>query len=177
MTIYNNLKQDHDRLKGLLQSLVLATENNHETKQILVEIENELVPHSRAEEAIFYNTIREETDNSKLKIANSFREHAQAETLLRTLQGLEVIGVEWGRAAAQLKDSIEHHIAEEEGEIFAVAQEIITMEEADQLGQAFEKAKDQFREQGTLKNAMQFVSNMLPSRFADRIRHNLQSAS
>ncbi|MFW7379997.1 MAG: hemerythrin domain-containing protein [Oligoflexus sp.] len=177
MTIYQSLKKDHDHIKVLLSSLVKATEKGQHTEKLLEQIEEELVPHSRAEEAIFYNTIREETDDAKLMMADSFREHAQAETLLRTLKGLETIGVEWKKAAEQLKDAVEHHIAEEETEVFAKAKEILTTEESQQLAKAFEQTKQEFKQQGNLKNIVQMVGNMLPKRFADRIRDTLKEVS
>lgn len=177
MAIYQKIKSDHDKLKSLLQTLVAATEHNADTKKLLEEIEQELVPHARAEEAILYNSLKEESDTAKQLIADSFQEHVQAEGLLRTLKGLSSIGVEWSTAANKLKESLEEHIEKEEGEVFNKAKEIFTDEEARQFGEVFEKAKEEARKQGNLKNMVQMFGNMLPKRFADRIRDSLQSAS
>ncbi len=171
MTIYEILKNDHDQLKPLLSELVQATEMNRDVKDLLRQIDDLLIPHARAEEAIFYNALREgESAQAKEKVRHGYSEHMQAEALLRTLQGLSMIGVEWTTAAEKLKDSLEHHIQEEETEIFSVAQNVFSEEEAKELGRAFEALKIEFQSQGSLKNSVEMISNLIPRRFKDTYR-------
>lgn len=166
MTIYELLKRDHDKIKPLLQQLVSATVVDEDIQDILTQIDSYLIPHARAEEAIFYNALRDsESEMAQEKGRHGFKEHMAAEALLRTLQGLSKVGVEWTRAAEKLKSSLEHHIEEEETEMFAVAQNVFTQEEAVELGRAFEALKSEFERQGTLKNSVEMIANLIPGRF------------
>lgn len=81
MDIYTELKKDHEELKELLEQLI-ALDKEDDYREVLVqEIEQALVPHSRAEESVFYNSIRAlNPDNSEL--IDSLKEHLEAETLL-----------------------------------------------------------------------------------------------
>jgi hemerythrin superfamily protein len=171
MDIYEELANDHNKLKPLLGKLVSATENDANTKHLLDQIHNLLIPHSRAEEAVFYNSLKEDREGKEL-VDHSFAEHMQAEAILRTLQGLDKINVEWTTAAKRLRESILHHIEDEEDRVFPGAKLIIFDKEAVQLAEAFRRAKELAAEQGDLKNSMDLITNMLPKwvRNRDKIK-------
>lgn len=174
MDIYQALTHDHNQLKPLLDKLVVATENDQSTKALLDQIRDLLIPHSRAEEAVFYNTLRG-FPAQKEQISHSFNEHMQAEVLLRTMRGLEKINIEWTAAAKKLRETIFHHISEEEGKVFDQARQILLAEEAKQLGLAFEEAKRQASQQSGMKNTVDMVANMLPKNLGDRIRSGAEN--
>lgn len=177
MNIYEALEKDHEQIKLLLDRLVEASELDQDTRTLLDQIRDELIPHARAEEAIFYNNLRAESDWGTLDAADSYREHAQAETVLRTLIGLERIDTEWTAAARSLRDAVFHHIEEEEKDAFAKSQQAFSDDEARLMGEAFEQMKPQIRDQGATKNMVEMAVNMLPKRFADRLREALHSPS
>jgi len=163
MDIYNALHRDHEELKQLLADLVDATEINEDTTHLLTSIRNLLVPHSRAEEEVFYNSIRD-LDAGNDKVMHGFKEHMEAETLLRSLMAMSMVGVEWETAARKLHDAVNHHIEEEETQIFPIAQNLFTHEEAHDIGVAFVSLKPQVAEEGMVKNAIHLVSNLMPAR-------------
>lgn len=170
-TIYEVLKEDHDELRPLLAQLVLETEINSDVKDLLKQIERILIPHARAEEAILYNALREMgPEKTREKARHGYKEHMMAETLLRTLQGLSVVGVEWTSAAKKLRESLQHHIEEEEHEIFEAARQVFTTSEAESLAVAFEKLKQEYETQGSMKNSMEVIANLMPGRFKDTYR-------
>src|SRR5690606_24934118 len=113
---------DHDTVKALLDRLVTLPDETakEEREQLIDEIRDELIPHSRAEEAVFYNTLRT-FEELRSKMRHAMGEHLNAETLLRTLQVKDKFDADWKKTAESLKDALEHHIEEEEGEIFAMA--------------------------------------------------------
>jgi hemerythrin superfamily protein len=175
MDIYQALINDHNNLKPLLDRLVAASENNGETKNLLKEVEDLLVPHSRAEEAVFYNALRE-TQEGKDLVSKSYGEHMEAEGLLRTLQGLEKINIDWTNAAKKLRDAVFHHIEEEEERIFTKARTIFLDSEAQQMTGAFKKAKEVALTQGDVKNTLDMIINMMPKRLADLLKGTKKSA-
>jgi hemerythrin-like domain-containing protein len=170
MEIYEALKKDHEELKLLLSELVSLREDDDYRFILIEEIRNMLVPHSRAEESVFYNTMRAVNADKKI-VMHGFQEHLEAETLLRTIQVMDKLNVEWKGVAKKLKEGVEHHIKEEETEIFSEARSIFSREEAVMMGEAFEQLKPKVEQEGFMKNTLDMVVNMMPPRLADKIRN------
>jgi iron-sulfur cluster repair protein YtfE (RIC family) len=171
MDIYQNLKKDHDDVKSLLNELLSLSEKD-DYRYILIEtIASELIPHSRAEEAIFYNTLRAMDANTGL-VMHSYKEHMEAEGLLRLLQTKDKINFNWKETAQKLKEELEHHIQEEESKIFSIAQNLLTNEEAEQIGNGFVELKGEYKKNGAVMNTAEMLINLLPPRFASKV-HNL----
>ncbi len=170
MSIYEILKDDHDRIKELLQELMAISQDNAEDRhRIIQDIRDELIPHSRAEEAVFYNALRA-IDAGKGEAFHGYQEHLMAETLLRTLQIMDTIGADWRKTCEKLRNALEHHIQEEETEIFAIAKANLTHQEAEMIGQAFETLKPQVQQEGFMKNTMDMLTNMMPPRFTSKLK-------
>lgn len=169
MQIYDSLKKDHDTVKQLLSQLISL--NNNETDQksaLIAKIRDELIPHSRAEEAVFYNSMRL-LDETKDIALHGYREHLEAETLLRTLQLQDLTNMQWKETAYKLKKSLEDHIEEEEGEMFTAAQSLFTGEEAVVLNEVFQKMKPEIKEEGLMMNTLEMMKNMMPPRLMDAV--------
>lgn len=170
MLIYEALKKDHDTVRQLLNELVMLGENDEQRRHSLIEqIRDELVPHARAEESVFYNSLRA-IDSAKDVVMHGYQEHMEAETFLRTLQLKDKIDADWKATAQKLKKAVEHHIQEEEGKIFTVAQQLFTQEEAQMMGEAFEQLKPEVKEEGFLRTTLDMVANLMPPRFKASIR-------
>ncbi len=172
-TIYDLLKKDHRKVEGLLERLVHSADADDETRTSLInQIRDDLIPHSRAEEAVFYNSLSAIPEAKDL-IRHGYAEHMEAETLLRTLQGLNAVDAEWTTVAKKLRDSLLHHIEEEEGEIFTAAQALLADEEALLMGEAFTEMKEKIGDGGIVTSTLEFVANMMPLRFATPLRNFL----
>lgn len=164
MTIYDELKKDHRKVITLLDQLIAAEESNPTERDRLVNrVRDELIPHSRAEEAVLYNSIRD-VDGAKEIIAHSYREHVEAETLLRSIQVTDALNVNWVAGAKKLKDALQHHIDEEEGRIFESAKQLFTQEEATAMADVFLKMKPLIKQQTILGSSWDLLVNMMPAR-------------
>ena len=170
MEIYEALKSDHVELKQLLNDLVALKDDDDYRFVLIEEIRNALVPHSRAEESVFYNTLRAVNADKKV-VFHGFQEHMEAETLLRTLQVMDKMNMGWRPVAEKLLEAVTHHIQEEESEIFAEARNAFTTQEAIAMGEAFNELKPKVMEEGFLKNTADMVINLMPPRLADSIRN------
>jgi hemerythrin superfamily protein len=168
MEIYEALKKDHREVQGLLEDLVSGQLDIKECKILVGEIRDALIPHSRAEEAVFYNSIRDIGEGGDI-IPHAYKEHMMAETLLRTLQALEVFDTKGLEIAKKLKIAVEHHIADEESRVFPIAKAFFTEREADEFGQAFEKLKPEIKEQSIAGTTWDLVVNLMPQRFRGSI--------
>lgn len=170
MLIYDSLKQDHTKIKDMLAELVNIGDNDDNLRGDLIEkIRDELVPHSRAEEAILYNSLRT-VEVGKDVVQHAYQEHMEAETLLRILQVKDKVDAEWKRTAQKLKKSLEHHIMEEETRVFEEARHIFTDEEAEMMGSAFVRLKSEVLSEGFMKTTWDLVVNMLPPRFTSAFK-------
>jgi hemerythrin-like domain-containing protein len=170
MDIYQALKKDHEEMLGLLDELV-ALRNDDEYRYVLIEeIRNHLIPHSRAEESVFYNSLRAVNADKKI-VFHGFQEHLEAETLLRTIQVMDKVNLEWKPLAEKLRDAVSHHIKDEETEIFDEAKQAFSKEEAIAMAEAFEQLKPKIEQDGFVKNTVDMVINLMPPRLADKIRN------
>lgn len=170
MEIYEALKADHEEVKEFLRELVALKEDDDYRFVLIQEISSALIPHARAEEAVFYNTLRA-VDADKALVRHGYREHMEAEALLRTLQVMDKLDLTWKPIAEKLQEAVLHHIEDEENEIFAEARQAFTPEEAVGMAQAFTELKGKVSQEGIVKNTMDMVVNLMPPRLADRIRN------
>lgn len=168
MNIYQVLHKDHKKVTELLNQLVVCSKSDNEKWKSLVDrIRDELIPHSRAEEAVFYNAIREVNPESGV-IFHSYTEHAKIEADLRTLQAVKAADFNWTELTKKLRKDVLHHIEEEEGEVFPAAQKIFTEEEALMIGNAFKHLKPAVKEQSFVGTTLDLISNLLPRRLVFR---------
>jgi hemerythrin-like domain-containing protein len=168
MQIYDHLKQDHAVVQGLLTELVNLAEDDDYRSVLIDQIASALIPHARAEESVFYNTIRA-VDSDTGEVMHGYKEHLEAEGTLRMLQAMNKSDMSWKATARKLKESLEHHIHEEETQIFAQGKRIFSAQEAESIGEAFIELKDKIAEQGGLANAFELVKNLIPPRFLDKM--------
>jgi hemerythrin superfamily protein len=171
MQIYEALVSDHKKIKPLLDQLVKSakTMDSDKRSHLLNEIRDELIPHARAEEAIFYNSLRG-IDEVKDLAWHGYGEHAEAEAMLRTLQVMDTVNADYEKLAVKFRDAIFHHISEEEGKIFNAAKQVLADEEATQMADAFQQLKSEVKDQNFMQNTLDMIANVMPQRFAERIR-------
>lgn len=170
MEIYEAIKNDHIKVKGLFEEL-LALNKDDDYHMILVQqIADDLIPHARAEEAVFYNSIRALSDDNS-KVMHSFKEHMEAEALLRTLQVKDRMDFDWKSTARKLQEALLNHIQEEESVVFSQARKMFSTEEAIKMGEAFEKMKKEIQGRGFMKNTFDLVKNLMPPTFLDKINN------
>jgi len=175
MSIYDALKKDHDKVTEMLNELVMLNEGDDVHSDLINQIRDELIPHARAEESVFYNSLRS-LDQARDIVMHGYKEHVEAETLLRTLQIKDKVDMDWKKTAKELRKAVKHHIDEEETKIFNVAKQLFTQEEADMMEEAFEALKPEIKEEGFVQTTIEMVTNLMPKRFVPALRQiNLDS--
>ena len=168
MNIYEALKKDHEEVSELFDQLLACEEQDERHDEIVEQIRDALVPHARAEEAVFYNTLRS-LNADRSEIMHGYKEHLEAESMLRLLQVKDKVNADWKETARKLKEAIEHHVREEEGTIFAIAKSMLTDEEANKIGEAFEQLKPEIQKQGVIGTSLRMVANLMPPRFSKTV--------
>jgi len=143
MNAFELLKSDHERVSEFFERLEETEVDDLAMRQNwFARLKNELEIHAHLEETIFYPALKQASEMSEL-VLEAIDEHQEVKLLLIELDGMAVDNEEWGGRVADLKEAVEHHVAEEEGEMFDRAQDVLTQAEIDQLGQrmAGEKQK------------------------------------
>jgi predicted DNA-binding protein len=135
------LKADHDKVKGLLNELESTTERGVKTRaELFSTIKGELTLHEIVEEEIFYPELKAHPKAEDI-VLEGYEEHHVVDLLMGELEALDVSDETWGAKALVMKENIEHHIEEEEGEMFSKARQVFDSAELDDLGQRMEARK------------------------------------
>ena len=128
------LKADHDKVKELLSRLESTTERGVKTREeLFATIKGELAVHETIEEEIFYPALKEHPKAKEL-VLEGYEEHHVVDTVMAELEGLDVSDETWGAKAQVMKENVEHHIEEEEGEMFKQARQVFDPQELEDLG-------------------------------------------
>ena len=126
------LKADHDKVKRLLNEL--ETERGVKTREeLFATIKGELSVHETIEEEIFYPALKSHP-KAKDIVLEGYEEHHVVDMVMAELEGLDVSDETWGAKATVMKENVEHHIEEEEGEMFKQARQVFDRRELDELG-------------------------------------------
>ena len=169
MLIYEELKKDHRKVLSLVDRLAKAEKMNRDERRKLVqEITDELVPHSRAEEAVFYNVLRAMEPKQNL-IAHSYQEHMETEALLRALKAAEIVDIHWHNGAKKLKEILSHHIDNEENKVFEMARKSLSDEDAKRIAHAFRELKPRIKDSNMLKSSLELAINLLPKTLREKV--------
>ena len=128
------LKTDHDKVKKLLAELETTTERGIKTREeLFATIKGELSIHEVIEEEIFYPALKSHP-KAKDIVLEGYEEHHVVDLLMGELESLDVSDESWGAKAIVMKENIEHHIEEEEGEMFKQARSVFDRQELEDLG-------------------------------------------
>jgi len=135
------LKADHDKVKRLLSDLETTTERGVKTRaELFATIKGELTIHETIEEEIFYPALKSHP-KAKDIVLEGYQEHHVVDLLMGELEGMDVSDERWGAKATVMKENIEHHIEEEEGDMFKKARQVFDRQELEDLGERMAERK------------------------------------
>jgi hemerythrin-like domain-containing protein len=135
------LEADHRKVKKLLTDLESTTERGVKSRsELFATIKGELTLHEIVEEEIFYPELKAHP-KAKDIVLEAYEEHGVVDTLMSELEALDVSDETWGAKALVMKENIEHHIEEEEGEMFRQARQVFDAAELDELGERMDARK------------------------------------
>ncbi len=141
------LKADHDKVKQLLTRLEDTTERAVKTRaELFATIKGELTVHEIIEEEIFYPELKSHP-KAKDIVLEGFEEHHVVDLLMSELEALPVEDESWGAKSLVMKENVEHHIEEEEGEMFKTARSVFDKDELADLGARMETRKAQAKQE------------------------------
>jgi hemerythrin superfamily protein len=96
--------------------------------------------HAHIEETVFYPAL-EEHEELKQMVAEALEGHEEVKTLLAEIEDLGSESYDFGAKLQELMEAVEHHVSEEEGEMFPKVRDVFEESELAQLGKELESAK------------------------------------
>ncbi|HEY0172439.1 MAG TPA: hemerythrin domain-containing protein [Pyrinomonadaceae bacterium] len=147
MNAFQLLKEDHQKVSGIFQQLEPTTERAEKTRtELFARLNEELDIHARVEETIFYPAIKQAAETREI-VLEGFEEHHVIKLLLKELETVPVDTEQWTAKLKVLQENVEHHVEEEEGEMFQKARQVLSEDEINQLGARMEEEKKRLKEQ------------------------------
>ena len=143
MDAFNLLKADHKKVAQLFDELESA--NGKAKLEVFEQIKTELELHTHIEEKIFYPALEKPRDTHDLTL-EAYEEHDVVKKLLQQLSKARTANDEWEAQAKVLRENVEHHVEEEENELFPKAESALGEEKIEALGE--EMAAEKERKQG-----------------------------
>ena len=141
------LKRDHTEVKKMLSDLEDTTERAEKTRtEGLATLKHELGIHEAIEEEIFYPELKEHSKTKDLAL-EGYEEHHVVDTIMGELEGVEPSDETWMAKFSVMKENLEHHISEEEDEMFPKVEQVLEDEELQQLGARMQKRKEELQAQ------------------------------
>ena len=138
--IYAAIKADHDTHRELLAKIAETSGDSGERQEAWRTFYREVKSHAAAEEETFYSKLISKTWGQDAA-RHSVQEHAEMDDLLEEANEAEIDSPAWQETFKQLRHDYEHHIDEEEDEVFARAREVIPEAEIEGYGERFEARK------------------------------------
>ncbi len=135
------LKDDHEKMKKMLDEGEKTTERGVKTRQdLLARIKRDLTAHEVIEEEIFYPALKEHPKAREI-VLEAYEEHGVVDTIMSEIEQTPFEDEVWGAKFKVMKENIEHHIEEEETDMFVKARSVFDAEELRRLGTLMEERK------------------------------------
>ena len=143
MDAFTLLKEDHKKVSGIFEKLEPTTERGVKTREeLFTQLKQELDVHARIEEEILYPALKELKETEEITL-EAYEEHHVVKQLLAELEEMPKDDESWGAKLTVLKENVEHHVEEEEGEMFKDARKVLSQEQIEELGARLEAAKQE----------------------------------
>jgi hemerythrin superfamily protein len=145
MNVFEVLKQDHQKAREIFSKIAATSNGAKKTReQLFQQLKRELLAHAHAEEKHFYPMLKNKEQVGDM-IKEGISEHHEVEKKLKDIEKMSMETDEWLSSLKELQESVEHHVEEEEGEIFPKAQKILEAKQVDELGDKVKEYEAQER--------------------------------
>ena len=132
-------------MKKLLSELESTTERSMKTREeLFATVKDELTVHETIEEEIFYPALKEHPKTKEITL-EAYEEHHVVDMVMAEIEDVPYDDERWGAKFKVMKENIEHHIEEEENEMFKQARQVFEEDELRALGERMQARKDQLK--------------------------------
>jgi hemerythrin-like domain-containing protein len=142
MDIYSLMKKDHQEVASLFRRLQAAEGFSETSEQLFAQLREEIEFHTHAEERVFYPALREAEGTQEL-VEEAVDDHELIRELLDELATSHMGDEAWNEKLEVLEEHVEEHVEEEESDLFDVARQLFNAEQAVELAQRWQTAKQE----------------------------------
>lgn len=135
------LTSDHRTVDQLFTQLNAATADPETARQTAEEIISELSVHAVIEEMVLYPAVRQALPDGDDLAEEAIEEHQELKELLASVDGKPADDPDVRATFQTIQETLEHHVGEEEQELFPALRSSLDQEKLNQLGAAMDKAK------------------------------------
>ena len=144
MNAIDLLKKQHVEARKLFKEIEKA--GPEEKEQLFDDLADALAVHAAIEEQHFYPATKDARTEELLQEA--VEEHLSAKRIIADLLEMEPDDPQFDAKIKVLQEQIEHHVEEEETELFPKVQKLHSKEEMEDLGVLMEQTAEEMKEQG-----------------------------
>jgi hemerythrin-like domain-containing protein len=155
MNAIDLLKADHERVKGILSQLSESTERGVKKRtELLAKLEMEISIHTRLEEEVLYPAFKKAGGKDQdVMYYEAKEEHRTVDSLvLPDLKVTDPSTPEFAGRVKVVKELLEHHIEEEETEMFPQANKLLGKATLEELGAQMETLKAKYKKELSDRN-------------------------
>jgi hemerythrin superfamily protein len=136
MNIFEELHKEHEEVTGLMARL----EKKGRDEKTFETLRTQLTAHSKAEEQVLYKRLETE-ESVRDTVLEGYEEHKVVVRILADMAQTTADDEKFAAKLAVLKESVEHHVQEEEGTLFVGARPLLAAGEPETLYEEFEAVK------------------------------------
>lgn len=148
MNAIDLLKEDHREALELIEQLENIEGSLDEDEggvefaptELFTQLKSALTLHTQAEEQVFYPAMREFEETREL-IVEAIEEHQTVDQILEEMSMLSPNDDDFQDRLEELKENLEHHMSEEEDEMFPKAEELCGQKRLDEMGRQMQQIK------------------------------------
>lgn len=139
-TIYEKIKADHENHRRLLDQLATTEGDSAERRKLWHEFYYDVKSHAAAEEETFYSKLMENPKGQD-DARHSVAEHKELDDIMEELNDMPLDSSGWLTRFKTLKHDYEHHMEEEEKDIFEQARKVFSKEDVEKFADRFSERK------------------------------------
>ena len=151
MNAIKMLKQQHREVAKLFKEFETAKADAPREK-IFIQIADALAVHATIEERHFYPAVKEEQTEELL--LESVEEHLEVKRIIADLLDMEAEDEEFEAKMKVLQENVEHHVEEEETDLFPKVEKLFDAETLEDIGVAMADTEEQLRSEGNPRDAI-----------------------
>ena len=144
MDVLKLLEGQHDEVKQLFKKLEQA--EGSQGRQLFETLRAKLTLHEELEETYFYPALKGDEAARDL-VLEGYQEHHVMDVLLGEIERLAPDSEAWQPKVKVLQENTEHHIEEEEGELFPAVRKIWKTDTREQVGRQMQQLISERRSQ------------------------------
>jgi len=142
MNIYGDVRAGPDDQRTLLDLLTETGGEREGREELFQRTKRALQRHAAAEERFFYVPLFKD-DKTQDKSRHSVAEHQELDEIIAELESTDRSSPGWLVRAKALADRVNHHLDEEEQEVFPISGKVLSESEKISLGEQYRRAMEE----------------------------------